>query len=150
MKEYIIDDTTVALYKKERDTVIYNVDKYEVFNIPIKKIIEFNCLIHGSSMNGRIKSAKTILNIQYKVPILISEAENIILLQMNSLRYKECLFIVANKIIDYEEKDDFLQIKCINNITFDVKISKYSFEKLLIYTIKLNNYLKWSKTVNLV
>ena len=150
MNSYIIKDTTVALLKKENKTICYNVDNYEVINKYINKILEENCIFHGSSMQGRIKSIKNILKIKYRVPILISEAENIILMPMNSLRNKECLLIVANKIIDYEDMKNFLRIKCFQNITFDVKISKYSFEKMLINIIKLNNYLKWLKNKNIV
>lgn len=150
MKNYIINDQTIAILKQDQNTIVYDVKKTIVINKHIKSILETNCLLHGSSMEGRIKSAKKILNIKYKVPILISEAENIILLQIDCLRNKECLFIVANKIVDYEIKNNKLTIKCINNQEFIVNISKYSFEKMLIYTIKLNNYLKWSKNTNFV
>ncbi len=150
MKNYIINDQTIAILKHDQETIIYNVENKKVINKHIKSILENNCLLHGSSMEGRIKSAKKILNIKYKVPILISEAENIILLQIDCLRNKECLFIVANKIINYEEIQNKLIIKCINDQEFIVNISKYSFEKMLINTIKLNNYLKWSKNVNFV
>ncbi len=150
MKNYIINDQTIAILKQDQNTIVYDVKKTIVINKNIKSILETNCLLHGSSMEGRIKSAKKILNIKYKVPILISEAENIILLQIDCLRNKECLFIVANKIVDYEIKNNKLTIKCINNQEFIVNISKYSFEKMLIYTIKLNNYLKWSKNTNFV
>lgn len=150
MKNYIISDQTIALLKKENITIIYDVENEQVINKNIRSILENNCLLHGSNMEGRLKSAKKILNIKYKVPLIISEAENIILLQIDCLRNKECLFIVANKIVDYEINANKLIIKCINNHNFTVNISKYSFEKMLIYTIKLNNFLKWLKNVNIV
>ena len=148
MKNYIINDQTIAILKNNKETIIYDVENTKVINKNIKTILETNCLLHGSNLEGRLKSIKKILKIKYKVPILISSAENIILLQMNCIRNQECLFIVANKIIDYEETSKNLIIKCINNYQFEVNISKYSFEKMLINTIKLNNYLKWSKNVN--
>ena len=150
MKDYIIRDNTIALLKKENTTIIYDVENIKVINKNIKTILEENCLFHGCSMKGRIKSISKIINVKYKVPLLISEAENIVLLQLNAIRDKECLFIVANKIINYVEENDYLKIICIDNQEFNVKISKYSFEKMLINTIKLNNYLKWSKFINFV
>ncbi len=148
MRNYIIKDSTIAILKQEKKTIIYNVENFVVFNKSIKKILDENCMLHGSNLNGRIKSVQKILNVKYRVPILISEKENIILLPMNSMRDKECLYIVANKIIDYTENEDYLEIKCINNQIFKTKISKYSFEKMIINMMKLNNYLKWENFVN--
>ena len=144
----MIKDSTIAILKQEKKTIIYNVENFVVFNKSIKKILDENCMLHGSNLNGRIKSVQKILNVKYRVPILISEKENIILLPMNSMRDKECLYIVANKIIDYTENEDYLEIKCINNQIFKTKISKYSFEKMIINMMKLNNYLKWENFVN--
>ena len=151
MNSYIIKNSTIALLKKENKTVCYDVENSIVINKNIKRILASNCLFHGSTLSGRIESVKNILKIQYKVPIIISVAENIIFIQINSLRDKECLLIVANKIIDYEEVEkNHLRIKCLNNNVFDVNISKYSFERMLINIIKLNNYLKWLNTANFV
>lgn len=148
MRNYIIQDSTIAVLKQEKKTIIYNVENFVVFNKSIKKILDENCMLHGSNLSGRIKSVQKILNVKYRVPILISEKENIILLPMNNMRDKECLYIVANKIIDYTENENYLEIKCINNQIFKTKISKYSFEKMIINVMKLNNYLKWEIFLN--
>ena len=143
MENYIINNKTTAILKKNNKTIIYDVDKMRVVNKSIKKIIDENCSFYGSSMDGRKKSAKNLLKIQYKVPILLKE--NVILLQINSIRNKECLFLVLNKIIDYKIESQRLKILCINNLIFRENISKNSFEKILLNGIKLNNILKWQK-----
>ena len=148
MNSYIITEKTIALKKLANKTIIYDVEKVKVINKNIKKILEDNCNFYGSSLNGRIKCVQKLLKIKYKVPIIVSESKNYILLQLNSLRDNECLFIMINKIVDYLEKDKNIQIVCVNNLVFDSKISKYSFEKMLLNSFKLNNILKWRKIVN--
>ena len=150
MEKIIINDDTVALKKVNKKTIIYNVDKEVVINKNLKNILNLNCMYYGSDLNGRRKSAQNILNIKYRVPIIISDNNNYILLPLGSIRNDECLLIMLSKIIDYKESDNYLNIYCINNQEFKVNISKYSFEKLLINSLKLNNLLKWRKDVNIV
>lgn len=147
MEKYLINNKTVALIKDKNKTFIYSVDKIEVFNKNINKIIDYNCNYYGSSLIGRKTSAKNILKVKYKLPILIDYDNNIILIQLNSPRNLKCMFLVANKIVDYEQKNNLLRIICVNNINFYVKISKNSFEKMLLKSFKLNNILFWRKNV---
>ena len=143
MENYLINNKTVALLKVKNKTIIYDVETKRVINKNIKKILEYNCLFYGSDLVGRKKSAAKIINIRYKIPLIIND--NIILLQLNSIRCDECLFLVLNKLIDYKVNSNLLEIKCINNTIFNNKISKNSFEKMIINGIKLNNYLNGKK-----
>lgn len=149
MNNYIINKKTIALLKQNDKIKIYDVDNLLVFNTKISKIINNSCLLYGSNLKGRKKFAQKFLNIKYRVPIIISENKKIILLQINGLREEECLFIVGNKIVDYEEiNDKVLKIKCINNIEICANISKYSFEKILINYLKLYNNLNYINNMN--
>ena len=139
MKHYLITDDTVALLKKGRQTIMYDVNKYRVINKNIKKIMNDNCIIHGSTLDGRIVSAQKILNKKYKVPIYVDE--NLIFLRIGSFRSDDCLLIVANKIIDYEKTPYDLKIICVDNCVFNVNLSINSFEKMLLNYFKLNNRL---------
>jgi len=148
VENYIINNKTIAILKKANQTIIFDVEKTRVINKNVKKILDYNCNFYGSSFIGRKKSAAKILNIHYKIPIVIEK--NIILLQLNGIKDNECLFIVLNKIIDYKYINNNLKILCINRQIFNSKISKYSFEKMLINSIKLSNILKWRKNANFV
>lgn len=139
MKDYIINNKTIALLKKNNKTIIFNVENEVVINKNIKSIIENNCLLYGSNMKGRLVYAKNILKKTYKLPIFINK--NIILLPLNSLRNEESLIIILNKIIDYKYKNNILYIKCLNNKIFSCNLSKNSFENLIINGVKLNNNL---------
>ena len=150
MKQYLINEKTIAILKKGHQTIIYDVENYKVINKNIKKVLEDNCLFYGSNMKGRQKSASKILKVKYKIPLVISEQDNIILIQIDAFRSDCCLFLVANKIIDYQENNKKVNVKCINNNNFSLNISKYCFDKMLINSLKLNNYLNWLKSVNYV
>lgn len=148
MENYIINNNTVAILKKDNQTIIFDVEKTRVINKNVKKVLEQNCNLYGSTLLGRKKFAEKILSIHYKIPIVI--AQNIILVQLNGIKEENCLFIVLNKIIDYKYINNNLKILCINNQIFNNKISKSSFEKMIINSIKLENVLKWRKNLNFV
>ena len=148
MENYLITKDTIAILKKDKQTIIYDVENYRVINKNIKTVLNLNCNFYGSTLIGRKKSAENILDIKYKVPIVLDEASDITLLQLSSLRKEETLLLVLNKIVSYQEVLNKLVIKCINNQEFEVNISKNCFEKLLLNSFKLNNVLKWRKSVN--
>ena len=149
MINFILNENTVAIKKQYNKTIIYNVENFKVFNKSINRILDDNCLINGSSLKARKKYAKKVLNIEYKVPLIINENNNLILLQINSIRKKDCLYIVLNKIIDYSMENGYLKIKCINNNYFYVNLSIYSLEKMIVNATKLLNYFN-AKKLNFV
>ena len=63
MKNYIIDENTVAVLKSNHKTIIFDVENIRVINKSINKVLEDNCLLNGSSVMGRKNSAEKILNI---------------------------------------------------------------------------------------
>lgn len=145
MENYIINNKTVAILKKGKKTIIYDVENVRVINKSIIKILEQNCNFYGSSFRGRQQCCQKTLKIHYKVPIIMTN--NIILLQLNSLKSEECLFIILNKVMDYKFIDKKLLIKCVNNYQFINKISSHSFEKMIILGTRLENIIKWQKMI---
>ncbi len=145
MQNYIIGSNTVALLKLNKKTLVYNVNNYLVINKSIKSIINYNCEFYYTNLDVIKKKTKDLLNIKYKVPILIG---NNILIQLNSLRNNDAILIMLDKIIDYNYVDNILYIHCVNNLSFQVNISLNNFENLLFRSIKLNNILKYQKNAN--
>lgn len=148
MQNYIFNNGIIAVIKSNKKTIIIDVDNIKVINKNIRFVISINCLINGSTIDGRKNATKRILNINYKIPIYIRD--NIILLQLKSIRNNCSMYISLNNIIDYKYKNNRLLIKCINNYIFTINISKYNFEKLIINGLKLNNVLKTKKSDNFV
>ena len=143
MNNYIINENTVAVLKSNKKTIIIDVENIRVINKSINRVLEDNCLLNGSSVIGRKKYAEKYLNIKYKLPVYINK--NIILIQLNSLRDSFCLFIVLNKILNFKNINNILNIICVNKYVFISKISKNCFENLIINGVKLNNSLKSQK-----
>ena len=151
MEKYMLTENSVAIMKIFKKTIIINVDNIQVFNKSLNKILEYNCTFHGCNCVGRKKAAQKILNCKYKVPIVVSEEKNIVLIESNSPRSNVCLYLVVSKIIDYHYLDNkLLEIICVNNIKFRLKISKKSLENLVIKSIRLNNILNYRKNTNFI
>ena len=120
MENYILNQNTIAVLKQKNKTIIFDVENIRVINKNIKRVIRDNCLLYGSTSDGRIKSAKNLINSHYKLPIIINS--NIILIGLNSIRKDTCLFLVLNKIINYKYINDYLKIKCNGNYIFNYNI----------------------------
>lgn len=150
MEKYLVTNKTIALLKMGKKTCIINVENIEVINKSIKYILEYNCNYYGSSLDGRIKSAKDILNVKYKVPIIIDENNNIFLIPISSVRSDINLYLVTNKILNYEIINEKLVIYSLNNIKITVNLSKNILENSLLKVFQLNNILKWRKNRNLL
>lgn len=148
MQNYIFTDSTIAILKKSKKTIIIDVDKIRVINKNIKKVIEDNCLINGSSYLGRMKYVKKYLNNKYRLPIIINK--DIILIQMNSLRNENSVLIVFKSILNYKEHNNSLFIRCKNNYILKENISKNTFEKEIISCVKINNLINSKKNENFV
>ena len=143
MENYIISNKTIAILKKDKKTFIYDVDNIRVINKNINKILELNCYFYGIDLNLIKNYAKNILNVSYKVPIYIKN--DIILIQLCSLRNKECLILNSNKIINYKLKNKTLEINC-ENFKFSISISKNILERMLLKTILLTNKINNKKS----
>jgi len=143
VENYIISNKTIAILKKDKKTFIYDVDNIRVINKNINKILELNCYFYGIDLNLIKNYAKNILNVSYKVPIYIKN--DIILIQLCSLRNKECLILNSNKIINYKLKNKTLEINCVN-FKFSISISKNILERMLLKTILLTNKINNKKS----
>jgi len=143
VENYIISNKTIAILKKDKKTFIYDVDNIRVINKNINKILELNCYFYGIDLNLIKNYAKNILNVSYKVPIYIKN--DIILIQLCSLRNKECLILNSNKIINYKLKNKTLEINC-ENFKFSISISKNILERMLLKTILLTNKINNKKS----
>ena len=145
MNNYLITKATIGLKKINNKTIIYDDNQTKIINKNIKTILEYNCNYYGSSFYGRRKSSQIILDKKYKVPIMLEEKNNLVLIFINSIRKKECMILNVNKIINFFEENNQLKIICWNNYIFKENISKLSFEKLIVNSIKLSNILNYHK-----
>lgn len=150
MEKFLVSNKTIAVIKNKRKTIIINVDKVTVINKSIKYILEYNCNYYGSSLEGRLKCAKDILKIKYKIPIVLDDKNNLVLISLNNPRSNYNTYLISNKITNYEWINDKLEINCLNNVKFQTRLSQNVFEKLFLNSIKLVNILNCRKNANLL
>lgn len=139
MKRYIINNSTIALIKKNSNTLIIEEKKTILSKRNIMSIINESCKFYGSDYKGRISAIREFINSKYKIPILINENNNLIFFPTESIRNENVIFINYKKVLKYENFNDYIRIKLTNNIMLTTKISKYSFNEQLLKCLLINN-----------
>ena len=71
------------------------------------EIMEDSCLYFGSTYNGRKEGARSILGAEYKVPIIVDEADNLIVFPTTSPLSSDCIWISLNHLKNYEKLDSY-------------------------------------------
>ena len=147
LENYIINESTVALiYLKEQVTEI--IEKYTTYTVKrnILEIIDESCKFYGSSFVGRCQSAKYLLGIRYKCPIIISEVKDIIIFPTTSFRKKECMWFSYNGINNYYiNQNNLLQITLINGKELTTELSENVFTNQLFKASRLMTIMKGKK-----
>ena len=111
----------------------------------IENILENSCIYYGSTLQGRMKAIRSLINSRYKLPLLISERNNIIL--FNIKNKKELIWFNFNQIKDYSKLGGYLSIIFMDNSSkrFVIKWSVFNNQILkssrlqLIYLSRYKN-----------
>ena len=98
--KYEISKGTLAIVPNEKTTSLVYEDKerYLVNQTPFE-IMEDSCLYFGSTYNGRKEGARSILGAEYKVPIIVDEADNLIVFPTTSPLSSDCIWISLNHLM---------------------------------------------------
>ncbi|CQR46251.1 Competence transcription factor [Paraliobacillus sp. PM-2] len=111
VKQYIIDKNTLAISPataiEHHAVVLEKTQTIYVKQTPLE-IIQYNCIIGGSTFEGRCLAAQQLIKRKQKVPILISEQPRLCVFPTQSPKNFECRWIVANHVCAvtaYEETD---------------------------------------------
>lgn len=133
INEYFINEDTLILVPGNKNrTKIYDKEGIYEINTNILNIVEKSCNYYGSSFEGRCTGSKSILNMNYKLPIIIDEVKEVIMLPTSSPSNSNCYWICLNNIEDYYKKGDKIVIEFMNKTTFEFKISYYSIENQIL------------------
>lgn len=129
-----ISNNTQYIIYDGKNTVVKELDIDYVFtgNV-IKNILDTSCMYYGSSLNGRLKGSQSIFKSTYKLPIIISEKNNIIFFP---LKDGNTYWINFNNIKSFRKKDKGIIVTFKNGY---IKYFKISF------TVFNNNMLKCSR-----
>lgn len=121
---YIISNKTQFLYSDNFSTIVKEIDsEFEFMGDLIKNILNQSCIYYGSSFKGRIEGAKNLINGKYKLPIIISEKNNILFFPIKGIKNKEIIWINFNSIKSFKKAKDFVEVTFNNGYIHNFMIS---------------------------
>ena len=143
MSTYIINAKTYALISNNKGTKIIEdkkiINKKEYLN----SILNYNCFIHGSSLEGREKGSSYLLKTSYKPPIILDESNIIILIPTHSKRNKLCTWLVLDKILNYyPTSNNRMIVEFINYTKIVINVSYNIFDKQYLKATKLESCIR--------
>lgn len=125
---YINNDTLILIPISNNQTRIFDINGCFEVEKNIFDIIDESCQYYGSSYQGRYVGAKKLLNMDYKLPIIMDEVKETIVFPTSSPKASKCCWVCLNNI-DIFEKDNYSTvIKFINGLFYEINISYNSFE----------------------
>jgi len=140
---YEIHKGTLALIPvNESITQIVEIDNSFFVGCSTNKIIDTSCRSFGSTYVGRAEGTKALIGINYKAPIIISEANNIIFFPTSSPRCGNCCWIALNNINDFKKEDKNTIINFINNKEIKLNISSFVIENQIYKATMLESKLR--------
>lgn len=143
MNQYEINLKTMAIIpiSKTSSQVIEEDNKIIVNKTPFE-IIDHSCRFFGSSYNGRHDGSKEILGINYKIPILVEESNDIIFFPTTSSRLNNCYWISLNKINNYKKHFKNSRIIFKNGEELILNISLGSLENQILRSTLLESNIR--------
>ncbi len=104
MKEYIINKNTLVIIPlDDKSSRVIEVKKEFIVYKSVLNIIKKSCIFYGSSYNGRVSGSKYMLNKSSKIPVIISEINNLIVFPTKSPRNEKCCWFLLSNIKYYNK-----------------------------------------------
>jgi len=129
MNEYYINNDTLILIPIDKNTTkVFDIYNFYIIYKNIFEIIDESCQYYGSSYGGRYIGSKRLLNMEYKLPIIINESKEIIMFPTCSPKSENCCWISLNNIENYEKTEFVSTLKFNNGIYYETDISYNSLE----------------------
>ena len=144
---YINKATCVIIPIGKNESQVIEIDNTFIVNKSVKSIIDESCRYFGSTYQGRCDGSKEILKMNYKLPIVIEDFNNLIFFPTNSPRYNECIWVSLNNVDNYEQDGKDSKINFIGGTCFKIEISYYSLENQIFRASLLDSMLRKRKNL---
>ena len=116
MKNYEINDETIAIISKGNKSQVITLNDEFIVEKSGYKILDDSCKFYGSSYLGRLHSVKEMLSASYKLPIIVAESENMIFFPTKSSLEPDCCWINYSLIKNYQKTSEIItKIRFYNN-----------------------------------
>ena len=139
---YEINEGTLAVMPDTNDSrkskILEDRKEYIIDSKPYE-VMDYSCKYFGSSYEGRKEGTKAVLDINYKVPIIVENSMNLIFFPTNSPDSADCIWISLKNIKTIKE-DDFNSTRIIfnNDIEITIPISKRTIENQVFRASRLD------------
>lgn len=142
--KYEVSKGTLAIVPNEKNgsLVLEDEERYLIDQKPFN-IMEESCKYFGSTYEGRKQGAKEMLGAEYKVPIVVEDANNLIVFPTTSPDSNDCVWISLRRVLRIE-RIDATNTKIIfdNNKELIVECSYRSIENQLSRAARLDAILR--------
>ncbi len=140
---YEINEGTLAILpSKDKSKVLEDNKEYVIDSTPYE-IMDYSCKYFGSSYEGRKEGTKAILDINYKVPILVENSRNIIFFPTNSPSAEDCCLISLKNIKNIKESDyNTTTIIFNNDISILIPVSKRTIQNQILRASRLDSIMR--------
>lgn len=140
---YYINRGTCAIVPIENDmSEVFELDNsFIVKKTPIE-IIDESCRYFGSSYKGRNEGSKRLLGMNYKLPVLIEEFNNLIFFPTSSPRFGHCIWISLNNIKNYVKVNTNSKLIFNSDRELLIKNSYYSLENQIFRASMLDSIIR--------
>lgn len=143
---YIINENTIALLPSGKKTKVLELERSLEVKDSIIKIIDYNCCLNGSTLEGRRKGSSYLIGASYKPPIIMNEMKKIILIPTHSSKNPNCCWFILENITKYYLNDHH-QVTIIfkNDQEIDVNLCYANFDKQFLRAMRLESALRGQK-----
>ena len=143
LKYYYINRSTCAIVPIENNmSEVVEIDTSFIVNKTPIEIIDESCRYFGSSYKGRTEGSKIMLGMNYKLPILIEEFNNLIFFPTSSPRFGQCIWISLNNIKNYMKFNSNSKLLFNSGKELVVKNSYYSLENQIFRASMLDSIVR--------
>jgi len=146
LESYYINKSTCAIIPIEKNiSKVIEKEVCYIVNKSVNNIINDSCKYFGSSYKGRCEGSKSILNMNYKLPILVDDFNGLIFFPTSSPRFGQCIWISLKNISSYLKNENYSKIIFYNDVELDIDISYYSLENQIFRASLLESLLRKRK-----
>ncbi len=137
---YEINEGTLAVLPEDenKSKILEDETQYIINHTPFE-ILDYSCKYFGSSYEGRKEGTKSILNVNYKVPIIVENSKNLIFFPTNSPTSNDCIWISLKNIKKISNENfNSTKIEFNNGITITIPVSKRTIENQIMRASRLD------------
>ncbi len=139
---YTITNKTLILLSNVKKTKVYELNKNMIINETLSSIISSNCIINGSTLEGRQKASSFLIGSSYKPPIILDSHYKIILIPTHSIRNNSCAWVNLANILNYKPYKKGVLIEFRNNKKVYVDVSFNIFDNQVLRATRLESSIR--------